>query len=626
MFHRLAWPGMCDTSLDLMMSRLPPKPDLSWKDDGTPVDEQVGDVYFSRHNGLEETRVVFLKGCGLPEAWQGQPQFTIGELGFGTGLNFLAAWELWRATRPPGAWLHFVSFEGFLLDSADAAHALAAWPSLGDLPDRLARAWPDRARGVQRHVWAEEGLTLTLHIGDIAETLPEARLQADAWFLDGFSPAKNEAMWAETLWPLIAERSVRGASAATFTVAGHVRRGLASAGFSVEKAPGHGHKRERLEACLPTMPPASPDVHGLRPLQIRPEKVRIVGAGIAGATAARVLMDRGLEVEVLDTAQGPANGASGNPVGLIMPRLDAADTVQARLLIDAYLAARRFYTGRPGISETDVTHRPKDDREAERIAKVLADPPLGLENLEALREGGQLHKGALIVEPGKLIPALLEGAELKLAQTFTLDDLRDDVPTVLAAGEKIISLLPWLKIEGRLGQVESFLSEVDAPPFALAAGDYALALGRVRLWGATFEPASGDARTSDEARETNLAALERLNPYWQHEARRANLQSRAGIRATTPDRLPLIGRVPDHDRALKIFDGVRHGQTVAADAPLSENLLVAGGFGSRGFTWGPWAGEILAAQLLGEPAPASERALQAIAPMRQILRDLKRSR
>ncbi|WP_300391064.1 tRNA (5-methylaminomethyl-2-thiouridine)(34)-methyltransferase MnmD [Henriciella sp.] len=607
------------------MSRLPPRPDLSWKEDGTPVAGRVGDVYFSRHNGLEETRTVFLQGCGLPGRWKGQPSFTIGELGFGTGLNFLAAWQLWRETRLPGQWLHFVSFEGYPLDRADAARALSAWPELGDLSSKLAEAWPERAYGVQRMVQAEDGVTLTLHTGEISETLPQASMLADAWFLDGFSPAKNDGMWAETLWPLVRERCREGAVLSTFTVAGSVRRGLAAAGFEVEKRPGFGRKRERLEVRIANQQARQPDPYALRPFETRAGKVRIVGAGIAGACATRTLLDRGLEVEVIDAATGPAEAASGNPLGLVMPRLDAGDTVQARLLIDAYLAARRFYAGRPGVTETGVAQRPKDEREAERIAKILADPPLGLENLEALSGGGQLHKQALIIEPATLIPSLLEGANCRFGETIRMEGLQDETPTILATGYSITSLLDWLQVEGRLGQVESCRIEVDSPAFALAQGDYCIALGETRLWGATFEPwTGGEIAVNDAAQDANMAALERLDPYWRQMAQQAEIVSRAGVRATTPDRLPLIGRAPDPDEAMKVFDGVRHGQPLKDDAPLAGPLLIAGGFGSRGFTWGPWAGEILAGLLLSEPAPATISALQAVSPMRQILRRLKR--
>lgn len=607
------------------MTRLPPRPDLSWKDDGTPVDERAGDIYFSRHDGLEETRTVFLRGCGLPGRWAGRPAFTIAELGFGTGLNFLGAWQLWQSARRPGQWLHFVSFEGYPLDAGDAAQALSAWPELEDFAARLLAAWPQRAFGVQRVSWPDEGLTLTLHTGDIAQTLPAARLRADAWFLDGFSPSRNEAMWANALWPLVRERCRQDAILATFTVAGSVRRGLSAAGFRVEKKPGFGRKRERLEVRAPSQAEPAPDLHGLRPFDQPPVKVRIAGAGIAGACAARILLDRGLEVEVIDAGSGPAGAASGTPLALVMPRLDAGDTLQARLLIDAYLAARRFYDGRPGVSRTDVAHRPKDARDAGRIGKILADPPLGLENLEALAGGGQLHKDALIIDPAVLIPSLLKGAQCRFGESLGADELGDGVPTILAAGHSMKSFLPWLDIEGRLGQVESAHSAADAPPSAIAMGDYAAALGSKRVWGATFERWDGETvRTSDEARSANMQALETLAPYWRQEARSLETASRAGVRATTPDRLPLIGRVPEHAQVLQVFDGVRYGQPVERDAPLAGHLLIAGGFGSRGFTWGPWAGEILASQLLDEPAPATQQALQAVSPMRQILRRLKR--
>ncbi len=348
--------------------RLPPRPDLTWKDDGTPVDARVGDVYYSVEDGLAETRAVFLAGCGLPGAWTSGGDHTIAELGFGTGLNFLAAWQMWRAHRKQAGWLNFVSFEGYPLDAEDIARALHPWPELSALADELCAAWPARAKGIRQIVWPEERLTLTLHIGMIEDTLTRAEFTADSWFLDGFSPAKNAAMWDDLLWPEIARCSRPGTRAATFTVAGAVRRGLRSVSFDVEKQPGHGRKRERLEAVFK---PA--DTAAWAP--VKTPRVAIIGAGIAGASLARVLRDRGAEVKVYDRADGPGQGTSGNPLALVMPRLDAGETVQARLLIDAYLSAQAFYKGRVGVTETETLHRPRDDREAERFAKCSQIPP-----------------------------------------------------------------------------------------------------------------------------------------------------------------------------------------------------------------------------------------------------------
>ncbi|KCZ49802.1 MULTISPECIES: FAD-dependent 5-carboxymethylaminomethyl-2-thiouridine(34) oxidoreductase MnmC [unclassified Hyphomonas] len=617
------------------MTRLLTQPEIDWKDDGTPVARAAGDVYFTAGDGLGETRAVFLAGCNLPEAWSGRETFTIAETGFGTGLNFLASWDLWRETRPsPTAFLHFVSYEGFPLAREDAARALSAWPELADLSERLIAVWPGPVRGVRHFIWPEDGVTLTLHLADIAESLPDSIYHADAWFLDGFSPAKNQAMWAPDLFKWISERSVPGTPAATFTVAGAVRRGLAEAGFSVAKAPGHGRKRERLEARLATPPSPEPDVYGLsRPLP-RANRVAILGAGIAGASAAHALAQLGADPVIFDPEDGPASGGSGNPMGLVMPRLDAGDTAQARLLVDAYLAARHMYAGRPGVTETNVRQVPKDDAETARFEKLLADPPLPLEDLEALSGGGVLHKRALIVEPAKLIPSLLEGVEQHYGAAPEVDLAARTVngaafdAIILANGMAAGGMLPWLGLEARMGQVDFTEGPADVPPFAMASGTYALALGQKRLWGATFDKVAPDTLpfTSDAAREENLKGVETLSPYWIRDTANADIVSRASLRATTSDRLPLIGAVPDHDAFLETFAGMRKGRPADADAPLLERVFISSGFGARGFTWGPWAGSVLAARLCGAPAPASRSALEAIAPTRLLLRALKRGR
>jgi len=578
----------------------------------------VDDVYYSVEDGLEEARAVFLAGCGLPGRWAGRDKFTVAELGFGTGLNFLALWQMWRANRGDAGWLHFVSFEGFPLDAEDAKRALSVWPELTQLSEKLAENWPVRAKGVARVVWPDERLTLTLHIGEIGETLAQSRLKADAWFLDGFSPAKNSAMWDKSLWPLVSERCEPGAKLATFTVAGDVRRGLEAAGFSV-----HGRKRQRLEAV------SGRDQSAMKELP-KGYRVAIIGAGIAGANAAQAFIQRGAQVTVFDEAAGPAQGTSGNRLALVMPRLDAGDTVEARLVLDAYLAAQRAYRGLPGVETVAVTHHPRDDKEAARFAKMLADPPLGLDQLEAIA-GGVVHKGAMILRPHLLLPALLAGADLRWGSEAVLDAGARTVngeafdAIVLASGWQMAALLPWLRLEGRAGQVEWLESEIDAPPAATVRSDYALASGHDRLWGATFgEHVGGPVETSAAARAENAAALKRLAPDWQSETERCEIHSRAGVRASAPDRMPVVGALVDYPAALEVFAGLRDGVEVAAPVPEIAGVYLSGGFGARGFTWGPWAGAVLAAQVFGDPAAATAGGLQAVAPVRQVLRDLKR--
>ena len=615
------------------MARLLTPASVTWSPAGAPVDAVHGDVYFSAQDGLAETRTVFLKGCDLPEAWRGRGQFTVAETGFGTGLNFLALWQLWRDHRPgPDARLTFVSFEMYPLMQGDAARALSAWPELAPLARQLVARWPDPVRGARTIDLPDDGVSLILHLGDIQEMLPRSAFKADAWFLDGFSPAKNAGMWSGWIYPEIAARCAPDARLATFTVAGAVRRGLMEAGFDVSKAEGHGHKRERLEARLRVSPSRGADMFGLAGPPDPPRRIAILGAGIAGATLAHALSALSVDVTVFDPAPAPANGASGNPLALLMPRLDAGDTAESRLLIDAYLAARSFYRTFPEAEETSVLQTPRNATEAVRFEKLLADPPLPLDDLEAVRGAGLLHKRALILRPRPLIARLLDGVrcqlgsapEVSLANTSVNGAVFDAI--ILANGQSAASVVRALPLEPRLGQVDFIESEVLAPASALASGTYALALGMSRLWGATFEPSGPDfaCEGTQAARDENRGGLSRLSPYWIGEALAGEVASRASLRATTPDRLPLIGAVPDQDAAMMVFAAMKKGQVVNAGMPLLPSVYVASGFGARGFTWAPWAAQILAAQLSGLPAPASLPALRAVSPARFVFRALRR--
>ncbi|HCK83580.1 MAG TPA: FAD-dependent cmnm(5)s(2)U34 oxidoreductase, partial [Hyphomonadaceae bacterium] len=230
------------------MTRLPPKPDLEWNAAGEPSARAFHDVYFSGAGGLAEAEAVFVGGCGLPELWYNTERFAICELGFGTGLNVCAAWRAWKKTRSPHALLHISSIEACPLAAQDAARALERFPEVGDLAALLLECWPVRAYGPQRFWFPQDGFALTVHVGDAAEILAGLDARFDAWFLDGFAPSRNPAMWSESVFAQVARLSKPGARLATYSVAGAVRRGLETVGFEVEKKPGFGAKRERLEA------------------------------------------------------------------------------------------------------------------------------------------------------------------------------------------------------------------------------------------------------------------------------------------------------------------------------------------------------------------------------------------
>lgn len=214
-------------------------PALDWRDESIPVSRQFDDPYFSLAGGLDETRHVFLTGNGLPGRFR--DGFRIAELGFGTGLNLLA---VLLAHRGPGH-LHYTSFEAFPMPAPDIARALAAFPEVAEVAQPFLHQWETGAT-----VLEFPGLTATILLGDARETLPAWHGKADAWFLDGFSPAKNPELWSPDLMAEVACHTAPGGTFATYTAAGHVRRALAEAGFTVSRAPGFGRKRHMSTGIL----------------------------------------------------------------------------------------------------------------------------------------------------------------------------------------------------------------------------------------------------------------------------------------------------------------------------------------------------------------------------------------
>lgn len=224
------------------MTVMPPDaPDakLRWEAGDVPVSERFDDPYYSRTDGLAESRHVFLDGNDLKARFRAATgTFHIAELGFGTGLNMLAAIALWRRVAPAASLL-LTSFERYPLGRNKMARALAQWPEISGIADELLAAWP--ARQIDLH-----GIELIVTEGDVADTLPRWKGEADAWFLDGFAPSRNPEMWTQAVLQSVADHTADDGTFATYTAAGFVRRGLQEAGFDVTKRPGFGSKREML--------------------------------------------------------------------------------------------------------------------------------------------------------------------------------------------------------------------------------------------------------------------------------------------------------------------------------------------------------------------------------------------
>ena len=594
------------------MSPAPESP-LIWTDGGQPRSSLYGDVFFSAADGLAEARAVFLDGCGLPEAWRERDRFVVGELGFGTGLNILALMDLWRRERPPGARLHIFTVEAHPLAAADAKRALAAWPELDDLATTLLDLWPVAVHGFHRIEPPGQGVIIDIAHMEVAEALSAWTGRADAWFLDGFSPALNPAMWRDEVIRLVAARSAPGAAAATFTVAGDVRRRLAAAGFAVAKRPGFGRKRERLEARLAGEAPASLG-----------QRVAIIGAGIAGAAAARAVRALGGEAVVIES-EAPGAGASGNPGALVTPRLDAGLGPPARLFAQAFARATQLYAEQTDAvlakGVLQLEGRPADATRFEAIAGSGLFEPGGLERLTAqamtARMGEPASAGldlptALVVDPVTLISAWLGEAVVATVARLTRDgdgwSLRDAAGAVitradaviLAAGPDAAALVPGLPLSPVRGQA-SWTEGGEGGP-AATWGGYVLPTRKGVLFGATHDrgETATDVRTADHDR--NLATLAAAAPGLAARLRGAPLAGRASIRAVTADYLPLAGQAPGAD----------------------PGLFVLAGLGGRGFTLAPLLAEHVAALALGAPSPLPATAQALVDPGRFALRAARR--
>lgn len=225
--------------------------EIVWHEGDMPFSTRFGDHFYSRENGLAETRHVFLGGNRLQARWQGADDFKIAELGFGTGLNMLTTWQTWKASRREGQHLTFTSFEKFPLDGETLGRALANWPELTVEVAALLAAWPNPKPLEDVVVDLDDGFQLQLMIGDAADRLGKWNGTVDAWYLDGFAPARNPDMWSTDLLAQVFEKTRPGGTFATYAAAGWVRRNLQVAGFAVERLPGHGMKREMLAGTRP---------------------------------------------------------------------------------------------------------------------------------------------------------------------------------------------------------------------------------------------------------------------------------------------------------------------------------------------------------------------------------------
>ncbi|MCE8016656.1 bifunctional tRNA (5-methylaminomethyl-2-thiouridine)(34)-methyltransferase MnmD/FAD-dependent 5-carboxymethylaminomethyl-2-thiouridine(34) oxidoreductase MnmC [Halomonas sp. MCCC 1A17488] len=651
---------------------------LDWLSDDTgehaPHSTQFDDVYFSRHDGRAETEHVFLAGNDLPRrlaAWRERRPFTIGETGFGTGLNMLCAWACFDAHAPAGARLHLVSTERYPLTRDDLARALAAWPDLARRAERLVSQWPEPVAGVHR-LWLDERVTLDLHFGDATERLALLEGQVDAWFLDGFAPARNPEMWQDELFAAMAARSRPGATFATFTCAGVVKRGLAAAGFAWRKVPGFGRKREMLagEIAAPPADTRRGQTPWFTPPAPRPpRRVAVIGAGIAGASTAAALARRGIEVTLIDRLDRAELGAT-HLQGALYVKLAVETNLQSRAYLAGLLHSRRWLAQ---LDPDQSLWRPSgvlqlalDEKERQRQARFLANHSLpesvvrGLDAEAASRAAGIRLEAPALDYPDAAWVRPLELC-VRLAQTPGVSFRRGEVTALhgdaagwsltLADGERIDADQVVIAAAGeaaRFAQTAALpLQPVRGQVSQLALPEGAPALGRVVCaggyvpppadgvlnFGATFAPGDTDRAEREADHAANLAELERGLPHFVAALREAGaalaperLTGRVGVRAASPDKSPYAGPVPDAEAWREDYAVLAKDATRIPDAPGRHHagLWISAAHGSRGMASAPLCAELIASRMCDEPLPLEWPLVDHLHPGRRVVRDIVR--
>ncbi|VVC84233.1 bifunctional tRNA (5-methylaminomethyl-2-thiouridine)(34)-methyltransferase MnmD/FAD-dependent 5-carboxymethylaminomethyl-2-thiouridine(34) oxidoreductase MnmC [Sideroxydans sp. CL21] len=597
---------------------------LHWKD-GQPFSDRYGDVYFSIDSGLEETRHVFLQGNRLADrfaALKAGENFCIGETGFGTGLNFLCAWRLFEQCAPSGASLDFFSVEKFPLDDDDLRAALALWPELHLRANALCERWRRRVPGWNRWNFAGGRVRLTLAATDVDEALPQLSAGCvDAWFLDGFSPARNPEMWSDAVLSNMVRASCAGATFATYTSAGWVRRGLQQAGFAVERVQGFGRKRQMMRGSLP----------GAKPASILPSSALVIGAGLAGCAVVHALARRGISVTLVDQAPMLASAASGNPRGILHARFGAGMVPLHRFVLAAYghaLALLDEVLPVDGVTraECGLLQLATPATEAQRIARLatLDWPSHLLQAVDIARAselaGLQMTHGGLWfpaggwVVPPQVCARLVQhplvtrrlGCEVAVLER-TASGWRasgngfsiDAEQVVVCCGHQARALsqfsgFPLQSVRGQISELPATAASEAMRAVVCAEGYCTPALAGRHVAGATttFDDEAIDVREADHA--ANILKLAAHMPGLNQALGRldmARLTGRAGIRCSVPGATPLVGEVEPG-----LYCSLAHG---------TRGLLTAG-----------IAGEVIATAMCGQLAPLPQNLLDALSPKR----------
>ncbi len=640
-----------------------------WRDD-QPYNSEFDDIYFSSANGVAESMHVFINANQLASRFTrlSSQQFVVAETGFGSGLNFLLCMREWLKCANPDATLFFNSIELYPLRLEDLERAHRAWPELVEFSQALLQVYQVPSYGCHRFELFEGRVRLNLYIGDVATMLGDMQQSADAWFLDGFAPARNPDMWAPAILQRIAALSRQGTSFSTFTAVGEVRRQLQEAGFEVSRVNGFGSKREMLSGCKNADRVFSSGSQEAYPWYARESsagssrRVCIIGAGIAGLSAAHALVSRGYHVELVEAASGLGSGASGNPQGMIMPRLSLQDSADAEFYAVAYFyALRKLRQLDPDQScwkESAGLQLPATERIRRQIEQHEQDPDwvvsvdaASASELSGLNVGETCHYApkAATVYPASLLDLLVRqmAGQLVLRFNTRVTDMfyqdgcwqlhcdngdviqHDRVIVANACAARDFKQFKHLHLNPARGQVTLLKPSKRSRSLRVPVSYEGYLMPEYQgchLAGASFSMDEVDTACREEDNRENIQAL---NAALGLGFNMDDISGqRAALRAVTADRCPVVGAAPDVAKYEQIYADLYKGKAASRyeTAAYLPGLYISSGHGARGFTSAFLAAELLAAMINQECLPVTNRVRYALHPARFLIRSLKKKR
>lgn len=643
-------------------------------DNGILRSTQFDDIYSSSAGGIDECLHVFLGGNDFKSRIKKANQFTIAEIGFGTGINFLATCNEWELHSHPDATLHYISIEKHPLAIEDLKCFYSKLNGSFSLTEELLALYPLPISGAHRFHFNKQNITLTLIFEDALTALVESTFAVDAWFLDGFCPSKNPELWSLDIAKEIFRLTKTNGTFSSYSTAGAVKKNLSEAGFQISKLTGFSCKREMLTGVRTDGTPDNQ--YPINKKSWLLNKVRrsaskhalVIGGGLAGSAISAALANRGWQITLIDRHKALATEASGNTNAILMPRLSVDHDLQAQLTLLGYFYSLRYLNKLQAYSKESLwqpcgaIQLPRDHAQLNRMQQIASQENLPLDLLHSvskseasdlsncgLAQGGWYFPLAGWVIPHAICTTLLNQhsnisfiGETEVAALenrngiwHALDSKHTDVAkaevVVLANALSVnkFEQTNWCRLNPKRGQITLIPNtQCNINPTKVVCADAYITptVDNHFVLGATFVANDTNTDTRAAEHQDNFDKISNIIPSFSPPSIES-VTGRAAIRAVSADRLPIVGPAADEISFNRIFAKAALGSTNTR-YPIPDyfdGLYIATGFGSRGMAWIPICAETLACAINNEPGPLTQPLSNAIHPNRILMKQLIKS-